>query len=194
MLIPDNLMDAARELADAAERFLEEDWDFPPKLEDYGGDETSFTEALQDYADLQEEACETLARSLRDFRSAELRELYARTLTQLLAYIKSHAQKQTQESGGGRTRAPRREGGGQGASPADFPRTTIRTGTNRHQRTVGAVSATKGRASGPRRGGLRQPRTPRRDRLSQDTHAIDPARTPERTSARRRQRAVETLS
>jgi len=78
MLLPDNLMDAAAELADAAERFLEEGWKLPPELKDYNGDQDSFAEALQHYADLQEDACGTLARSLRDFRSAEMRELCAR--------------------------------------------------------------------------------------------------------------------
>ena len=47
-------------------------------MKDYNGDQDSFAEALQHYADLQEDACGTLARSLRDFRSAEMRELCAR--------------------------------------------------------------------------------------------------------------------
>jgi hypothetical protein len=80
MLIPTNLLDAAEELADAAEEFLEAARELTPDLEDYDGDEDSFAAAMEDYVALKKDAHQTLARSLRDFRNAEMWQLYARTL------------------------------------------------------------------------------------------------------------------
>jgi hypothetical protein len=74
MLIPDKLLDAAEELADAAEMFLEAEWELALDLEDCDSDEDSFAPVFK------KDAYQTLARSLRDFRKAEMRRLCARAV------------------------------------------------------------------------------------------------------------------